>query len=101
MFALLGLRPRYKPRQSEHFIFGAIPALQEHVLSVAYIILCLRFTLLVRLVEKKSFFSGKYSRSPISAQRARLDTGGWLDLTRQGLSPCKVLQASLVALTPV
>jgi len=25
--------------------------------------------------------------------------GGWLNLSRQGLSPCKMLQASLVALT--
>ena len=35
-----------------------------------------------------------------SAQRATLDTGGWLALTRQGLSPCKMHQASLDALTP-
>jgi hypothetical protein len=34
-----------------------------------------------------------------SATGARLDTGGWLGLTRQGLSPCKVHQASLGALT--
>ena len=39
-------------------------------------------------------------QSTDSAQRARLDTGGWLNLTRRGLSPRKVLQASLVALTP-
>lgn len=40
-------------------------------------------------------------QSTDSAQRARLDTGGWLNLTRRGLSPRKVLQASLVALTPL
>lgn len=33
--------------------------------------------------------TGKCMRSTASAQRARLDTGGWLDLVRQGLSPCK------------
>ncbi len=35
-----------------------------------------------------------------SATDATLDTGGWLDLTGQGLAPCKVHQASLGALTP-
>ena len=30
---------------------------------------------------------------------ATLDTGGWLTLPRQGLSPCKMHQASLGALT--
>jgi len=34
-----------------------------------------------------------------SASDATLDTGGWLDLTGQGLAPCKVHQASLGALT--
>lgn len=47
--ALHGLRRRYKPSQSEQFIIGAIPTLQEHVFPMAYIILCLRFTLVVRL----------------------------------------------------
>ena len=32
-----------------------------------------------------------------SASDATLDTGGWLNLTGQGLSPCKVHQASLGA----
>ena len=35
-----------------------------------------------------------------SASRARLDTGGWLALARQGLSPRKKRQASLDAPTP-
>ncbi|MEE8059560.1 MAG: hypothetical protein V3T17_17260, partial [Pseudomonadales bacterium] len=35
-----------------------------------------------------------------SAADATLDTGGWLDLSRQGLAPCKMHQASLGALTP-
>ena len=34
-----------------------------------------------------------------SAMDARLDTGGWLALTRQGLSPCKRRQAYLGAMT--
>jgi hypothetical protein len=34
-----------------------------------------------------------------SATDARLDTGGWLALTRQGLSPCKKRQAYLGAIT--
>ena len=34
-----------------------------------------------------------------SATDATLDTGGWLNLTRQGLAPCKAHQASLGALT--
>ena len=34
-----------------------------------------------------------------SATDATLDTGGWLALTRQGLSPCKIRQASLGAIT--
>jgi hypothetical protein len=35
----------------------------------------------------------------MSAHDATLDTGGWLALTRQGLSPCKMHQASPGALT--
>jgi len=34
-----------------------------------------------------------------SATDATLDTGGWLNLSGQGLAPCKVHQASLGALT--
>ena len=83
--ALHGLQRRYKPRQSGHFIIGAIPTLQEHAFPVAYRILCLRFTLVVRLIassRRKVFLTSD------SAQRARLDTSGRLNLTRQGLSPC-------------
>jgi hypothetical protein len=39
------------------------------------------------------------SKKNHSTTGARLDTGGWLNLTRQGLSPCKVHQAALGALT--
>ena len=52
----------------------------------AYRMLCLRFVHLVH-------------RSHGSAMDARLDTGGWLTLTRQGLSPCKRRQAYLGAIT--
>jgi hypothetical protein len=50
----------------------------------AYRILCLRFARLVH-------------RSFGSATHARLDTGGWLTLTRQGLSPRKMRRALLGA----
>ena len=42
--------------------------------------------------------AGYNPRRDRSASRARLNTGGWLLLTRQGLSPCKKRQASLDAL---
>jgi len=35
----------------------------------------------------------------ILPNHATLNTGGWLNLARQGLSPCKKHQASLGALT--
>ena len=43
--------------------------------------------------------AGLKPRHERSASRARLDTGGWLILTRPGLSPGKKRQASLDALT--
>ncbi|MBQ0731425.1 MAG: hypothetical protein KBT75_12035 [Oleispira antarctica] len=67
---------------------------------MAYIFLCVRFTCFVRLlylILKKN--TGKYFRSTNSATGATLDTGGWLNLTRQGLAPCKMHQALLDALT--
>jgi hypothetical protein len=44
-------------------------------------------------------FCSSRNRLQRSAGHATLDTGGWLDLARQGLSPCKMRQASLAALT--
>jgi hypothetical protein len=64
---------------------------------MAYMILCVRFTCLVRPVVNA--FTEKHQLIPNSATGATLDTGGWLGLTRQGLSPCKMHQASLDALT--
>ena len=49
--ALLGLRRRYKPRQSDLIFIGAIPALQGHASPMAYMILCVRFTYIVHLVR--------------------------------------------------
>ena len=37
---------------------------------------------------------------PDSSTRSTLDTGGGLDLSRQGLSPCKIRQALPSAITP-
>jgi len=51
-------------------------------------ILCVRFTCFVH-----PFTQG-------SATDATLDTGGWLTLSRRGLAPRKMHQASLGALTP-
>ena len=56
------------------------------VTPAAYRILCVCF---VRLVHQ----------SPDSATDATLDTGGWLALTRPGLSPGKMRQAYLGAIT--
>ena len=58
------------------------------VSPTACMILCVRFTCFVHSLPSKS-----------SATGATLDTGGWLTLSRQGLSPCKMHQASLGALT--
>src|SRR5215475_6463793 len=58
------------------------------VTPAAYRILCLRFA---HLVHRECPHD--------SALDARLDTGGWLALTRQGLSPCQRRQAYLGAIT--
>jgi hypothetical protein len=57
------------------------------VSPAACMILCVRFVWVVQ-----HYMS-------ILPNHATLDTGGWLTLTRQGLSPCKMHQASLGALT--
>jgi hypothetical protein len=65
----------------------AVPAQKASAVSpTAYRILCLRFACLVR-------------PSLDSATDARLDTGGWLALPRQGLSPRKKYRAFLGAIT--
>lgn len=52
----------------------------------AYMVPCVRFRPFVRFVARLS-----------SSRSATLGTGGWLDLTRQGLAPCKKRQACLGA----
>ena len=52
----------------------------------AYMVPCVRFRPFVRFVSRLS-----------SSRSATLGTGGWLDLTRQGLAPCKKRQACLGA----
>jgi hypothetical protein len=57
---------------------------------VAYVVFCVRFVSLVHVCRSRN-------RLQRSARNATLDTGSWLDLSRQGLSPGKKQQASLVA----
>jgi len=58
------------------------------VAPTAYRILCVRFTSFVRQPDTSG-----------SAVGATLDTGGWLALARPGLSPGKMRQAYLGAIT--
>jgi len=58
------------------------------VAPTAYRILCVRFTSFVRQHNTSG-----------SAVSATLDTGGWLALSRPGLSPGKMRQAYLGAIT--
>jgi hypothetical protein len=77
-----------------NFHFEAVPSFRSCELPTACTILCVRFTHFVhlwKLLVKTNNFD--------SAVGATLDTGGWLALSRQGLSPCKMHQASLGALT--
>jgi hypothetical protein len=59
------------------------------VIPTAYRMRCRRFARLVRRGIRHD-----------SAMAARLDTGGWLALTRQGLSPCKRRQAFVARQRP-
>lgn len=74
----LGIRNKLISKLYQHF--------RVRVTPTAYRILCLRFARLVR-------------RSFSSATDARLDTGGWLALTRRGLPPRKIRRALLGAIT--
>jgi len=65
--------------------FEAVPTFRSCELPAACTILCVRFTHSVHLLKFNSNFG--------SAVGATLDTGGWLALSRQGLSPCKMHQA--------
>ncbi len=85
---LFRLRCTLKPSPTSTCISKLYQLSGYAVTPTACKILCVRFVCLVRRI------------STHSATDATLDTGGWLDLTGQGLSPCKVHQASLGALTP-
>ena len=74
-----------------NFHFEAVPTLRSYEPPTACTILCVRFTHFVRLWMSLKDIG--------SAMGATLDTGDWLSLTRQGLSPCKMHQALLGALT--
>ena len=71
------LRERSNPRRPQSPCRSCTSTSGDAAPPAAYRILCLRFVHLVR-----------QGRDPDSARDARLDTGGWLALTRQGLSPC-------------
>jgi len=74
--------------------FEAVPSFRRCERPTAGTILCVRFTHFVHL-WKFAFHKTNFG----SAVGATLDTGGWLNLARQGLPPCKMHQASLGALT--
>ena len=58
---------------------SAMPVLRSCELPTACTILCVRFTCFVREFKP-------------SATSATLDMGGWLNLSQQGLTPCKMHQ---------
>lgn len=75
-------------KRYQHFRERGLPGACPGLDPGACMILCVRF---VRLVRR--YFSSN------SATDATLNTGDWLGLARQGLSPCKMHQAYLGALT--
>ena len=78
-----------KPSASATSLFEAVPALQgarSPLRPTGYAV-----------YASPILFAGR--DRPDSAMDARLATGGWLALTRQGLSPCKRCQAFLGAIT--
>lgn len=82
-----------KPSPSASYSFTRLyQALGSAVSPAVYVVPCVRFNCFVRLPP---FFLLIASYSV-----ATLGTGGWLGLTRWGLSPHKKRQASLGALTP-
>jgi len=89
--ALLGLRWRYKPRQSDLIFIGAIPALQGHVSPMTYMILCVRFTYFVHLICLARTNEMLLQISS-SAKGATLDTGGWLNLADSTLKCITIKQ---------
>lgn len=72
-------------RISKHSGIGGQPRAVERT-ETANMVPCVRFKPFVRLVFRLASYGP-----------ATLGTGGWLDLTRQGLAPCKKRQACLGA----
>ena len=74
-----------KPLAIRNKLISKLYQLSGHAVApTAYRILCVRFTSLVRQHDTSG-----------SAVGATLDTGGWLALSRPGLSPGKMRQAFL------
>jgi hypothetical protein len=84
---LCWLQCTLKPSPTSIFISKLCQLSGYAVTPTACKIFCVRFVWIV------------HKNSTRSASDATLDTGGWLDLTGQGLAPCKAHQASLGALT--
>ena len=82
------LRCTLKPSPSAIRISKLYQLSGHTVAPTAYRILCVRFTSFVRQHDTSG-----------SAVGATLDTGGWLALPRSGLSPDKMRQAYLGAVT--
>jgi len=82
------LRCALKPSASGTDLVEAVPALQGT-----------RFPLRPTGFSVYAYLTSLFAITD-SAVRSRLDTGGWLTLTRQGLSPCKMRRASPSAITP-
>jgi hypothetical protein len=79
------LRTRWPPASPPPFR-GCTRPQGGAVSLTAYMVPCVRFKPFVRLVSRLASYGP-----------ATLGTGGWLDLTRQGLAPCKKRQACLGA----
>ena len=83
------LRCTLKPSASATSLFRSCTSASGSAISpTAYRILCLRLVHLVRPASRQ-----------YSAMDPRLDTGGWLALTRRGLPPRKMRQALPGAIT--
>lgn len=81
-------RKRWPPASSKPPFRGCTRPQGGAVSLTAYMVpcVCVRFRPFVRFVFRLSSYGS-----------ATLGTGGWLDLTRQGLAPCKKRQACLGA----
>jgi hypothetical protein len=86
-FAWASRKRRRSPPAFYSLTFGAVPDLREvRVSPTAYMVPCVRFRPFVQFVFRLSSYGS-----------ATLGTGGWLDLTWQGFTPCKKRQACLGA----